>query len=44
LGPDQLFAVILRRHQLFNNVDETPEGVFLVHEEQSNGGDPVETL
>ena len=44
LGPNQLLAVIFWRHQLFHNVDQTPEGVLLVHEKQSNGGDTVESL
>ena len=44
LSSDQLFTVELWRHQLFHDVNKTPEGVLLVHEEQSYGGDPVEPL
>ena len=44
LGPDELLAVVVWRHELVHDVDEAPEGVLLVHEEQGNGRDPVEAL
>ena len=46
MRPDQLVvaAVILRRHEVLDDEDQTPECVLLVHEEQGDGGDPVEAL
>ena len=44
LSPDQLLAVEVVWHDDLDDVDQCPEGVFLVHEEQGDGGDPVESL
>jgi hypothetical protein len=46
LSPDELLvpAEVLRRHEVLNDVDQRPERVLLVHEEQGDRSDPVETL
>ena len=37
-------AVILGRHEVLHDVDEQPEGVLLVHEEERYRHDTIETL
>ena len=44
LCPNELLAVELRGHQLLYDVNQAPESVLLVHEEQGYSGDPVEPL
>ena len=46
LRADELLVpgVVLRRHEVLHHVDEQPEGVLLVHEEQRDRHDPVEAL
>ena len=46
LRPDELLVprVVLRRHEVLHDIDEQPEGVLLVHEEQRDRHDAVEAL
>ena len=37
-------AVVLWRHEVFHDVDEQPEGVLLVHEEERYRHDTIEAL
>ena len=37
-------AVVLWRHEVLHDVDEQPEGVLLVHEEERYRHDTIETL
>ena len=46
LSSNQLFvsAVVLRWHKVFNDVNQQPESIFFMHEQQSNGRNSIETL
>jgi hypothetical protein len=46
LGSDELLvsAEVLRGHEVLDDVDQRPERVLLVHEEQGDRSDPVEPL
>ena len=46
LSSDELFvsAIIFRRHEMFDDVNQKPKGVLFVHEKQGDGCYPVETL
>ena len=37
-------AEVLRGHEVLHNVDQGPECILLMHEQQGNGSNPVETL
>ena len=44
LGPHHLLLVVCLRQQHLQDVEQAPEGLLLVQEEQRDGGDPVEAL
>ena len=44
LGPCHLLGIVGCWHEDLHDVDQAPEGVLLVQEEQGYGGDPVEPL
>ena len=44
LGAQHLLPVVIIREEELQDVEQAPEGLLLVEEEQGDGGDPVEAL
>lgn len=44
LRAQQVFVVVVRWHQVLNNIDEAPEGILLIEKKQGNGSQAIESL
>ena len=44
LSAQHLFPVVIIRQEELQDVEQAPEGLLLVQEEEGDGGDPVESL